>query len=1094
MPPDEDLVPDLDNNLDEPRPLPATASAAEPSAPDAEEAWGLSASPPKASKRKKKGKKNAKAQSAGDEGDDSTPYPKSITPSPPTDGVKIQPAESTPREPSHLVDVEDEINEIEGATSSATQKQVVKPAHEPSPALRSPHPVSARPASIPLQSNRSAPQQHVRDRAETQAGFISVGSPAPTHSRRESFMALPAQRPRFVEAPQPHMPQAHFFGLPDLGLGLGQRQESGRVAGADGYCCRLDSFVDAGNDTCARKAKEALLVGSDGALGVFRVLPNKLELVGCIEGLRGAVIGAKILPHIERSDAFMESRPLVAIVTHGPMLDLRHDSGTEGYPDHDAALRLQTTVDVYSLETQQHLAILHGSAPVSSGQSTISSSSSLYRPTGDFEVDARGPYVTVSSGKSGEIYVFTALPNELSQQPEFRCIGKFWTAIQKPVTGRPSASNESGVGVTESLEEPQRAIYSLSSRWLAIVPPASSSTISLGGYPLTVETNPSPPGISTHAAPPQPPVTCEVLSTDVEGAWGRLGRQAAQGLVKVSQKGFEMGLQGWKELTQPSPPGSRTNHDRGPHQDEFPPTKAPTNDLRTAKEPALVSLIDLDSLLVWETQKPKYAPVPMSTFALLDGCNFVSLSSTGTRLLTSSRKGEVSMIWDLAQVAHGTPRRHDTTGLEVSTCPSITQLLRVARNSPSTLLSCAWSRDDDAVAMLTNHGTIHLHEVPSRPQSRKRKRTASTTVNATEKADATVSLSTGLSPPSSGFLGSIKSWSQTVSTQVNSIRTTSPASAFGLPTTFAGFREATAAAGNAGSRAVARGLSQGLTAAKGASSDYWHADDNKIRHTKALQTPFSAKSVKWIRRNGATSVAVVCGGTLHIHPVQRVTRRKGSQVVTNLKHERYAHKAFPLPPIASKPDHAAAKGADLSCIGQGPHGFWSLRSASSPLASDRRAGVMAAPHGWACTNDVETNAPYCPFHVGSQIGIYAFDEMEYSQYRACPTFTSFQQRGHGTDQRPWTFGDAMPPSSKINEQMPDDFRESSYGTGPADQDYEEEVASQMESKLTIQPPRGKRQDEHIRVSTRRRGRVQVTADDGHEGLDLMEDDEGHIGI
>ncbi|KAM3419374.1 hypothetical protein BST61_g5304 [Cercospora zeina] len=997
MPPAEDLVPDLDNNLDEPRPFPATVGAAEPSAPDAEEAWGLSASPPKASKRKKKGKRIAKAQSAGDEGDISAPYPKSITPSPPTDGISFQPAESTPPEPSRLIDVEDEINEPEGAASSVTQKQVAKPAHEPSPTLRSPHSVSARPASIPHHSNRPAPQ-HVWDRAETQAGFNSAGGPASTQSRRESFMAQPAQRPRFVEAPQPHMPQAHFFGLPDLGLGLGQKQDSRRVAGADGYCCRLDSFVDAGNDTCAQKAREALLVGSDGALEVFRVLPNKLELVGRIEGLRGAVIGAKILSHVERSDALREIRPLVAIVTHGPMLDLRHDSGTEGYPDHDAALRLQTTVDVYSLETQQHLATLYGSAPVLDARPTINSPLSLLRPAGDFEVDARGPYVTISSGKSGEVYVFTALPNELSQQPEFRCIGKFWTAIQKPVTGRPSASNESGVKVPESLEEPQKAIYSLSSRWLTIVPPASSSTISLGGFPLVIESNSSPPGLSTHAAPPPPPVTCEV-------------------------KGFEMGLQGWKELTQPSPLGLRTNHDRLLQQEEFPPTKAPKNDLRTAKEPALVSLIDLDNLLVWETQRPKYAPVPMSTFALLDGCNFVSLSSTGTRLLTSSRKGEVSMIWDLAQVAHGTPKRHDSTRLEFSTCPSITQLLRVARNSPSTLLSCAWSRDDDAVAMLTNHGTIHLHEVPSRPQSRKRKRTASTTVNGAEKADATVSLSTGLSPPSSGFLGSIKSWSQTVSTQVNSIRTTSPASAFGLPTTFAGFREATAAAGNAGSRAVARGLSQGLTAAKGASSDYWHADDNKIRHTKALQTPLSAKSVRWIKRNSATSVAIVCGGTLHVHPVQRVTRRKGSQVVTNLKHERYAHKSFPLPPIASKPEHAAAKGADLSCIGQGPHGFWSLRRASSPLAGDSRAGTMAAPHGWVSTNDVETNAPYCPFHVGSQIGIYAFDEMDYSQSKACPAFTSFQQRGHGTDERPWTFGDAMPPSSKINEQMPDEFRE-----------------------------------------------------------------------
>ena len=292
MPPAEDRVPDLDNNLDEPRPLPATATAAESSALDTEEAWGLSASPPKASKRKKKGKKNAKTQPTGDEGDDSAPYPKSITPSPPTDGVRIQPAEARPPEPPPLLDVEDDFSGPEGTVASVTREPTAKPAPETSPAVRSPQPVPARPASIALHSSRPTPPQHVRDRAESQVGFNAVGGPASTQSRRESFMAQPAQRPRFVEAPQPHMPQAHFFGLPDLGLGLGQKQESGRVAGADGYCCRLDSFADAGNDTCAQKSKEALLVGSDGALEVFRILPNKLELVGrsgshnLAEGLR----------------------------------------------------------------------------------------------------------------------------------------------------------------------------------------------------------------------------------------------------------------------------------------------------------------------------------------------------------------------------------------------------------------------------------------------------------------------------------------------------------------------------------------------------------------------------------------------------------------------------------------------------------------------------------------------------------------------------------------------------------------------------------------------------------------------------------------
>ncbi|KAI5369513.1 Putative WD40-repeat-containing domain superfamily [Septoria linicola] len=1091
MPSAEDLVPDLDN-IDEPPP--ATDVAPKPAAAqELEDAWGLSASPPKTSKKKKKGKKHAKAQQLVEDGEESSAYPKSITPSPPTDhGITSQPIPyqtligNLETESATHDDRSENITAFIDADAVPDAVPVAKPSLDEPPTAPSPRPVVTRPVSVsqPTQSSGG------RHRASSQLSPKPAVTGAVIPPRRESFVKHASPRPRLVEPPPPHMPQAHFFGLPDLALGLGQRPEGGKVAGSEGYCCRLDSFADAGNETSAKKSRDALLVGSDGGLEVFRILPNKLEVVGRLEGLRGAVIGAKILPHVERHDAIQDLRPLVAVLIHGPMLDNRHDSGPEGDDfgplGNDTTTRFQTTVDIYSLQTQQYLATLYASRPVTVGQPSIGQVPSLPRPVGDFELDAHGRFIILSSGKSGEVFVFTDAPNGVLSEPQFRCIGKFWTSIQRPLSVRPVAGHEGTLPAPELADEPHKAIFSASPRWLAIVPPSPSSSISIGGSPLTAEVNPFPPGISTHAPPPQPPITCEVVNTDTEGTWSRLGRQAAQGLVKVSQKGFEMGWQGWKELTQPSPPGIRSTPDHDLLQEAFPPTKAPLDDLRATKEPALLSLIDMDSLLTWEIQKPKYAPLPFATIALLEGCNFVSLSTGGTRLLTSSRKGEVSVVWDLTQVAHGISRRQEMENIEHSTCPSVKQLLRIARNSPSTVLSCAWSRDDDSVALLTSHGTIHLHEVPAQPMSRKRPRKPAVPVSAVEKADATVSLSTGLSPPSSGFLGSIKSWSQTVSTQVTSMRATAPTSAFALPTTFAGFREATAAAGNAGSRAVARGLSQGLTAAKVASSDYWHADDNKIRHTKALQTPFSAKSIKWIRRNTTTSLAVVCGGTVHVHPVQRVTRRKGQEIVSGLKHERYAHKAFPLPPISTKSDNLRILD---SCAEQGPHGFWSLRTPSSPeMSRPRFSSTIPAPV-LLSTNDVETNAPYCPFHVGFQIGIFAFEEMDHSQYKESTELVQFQTKGHGADEQPWTFGELLPPSTKVNDHMPDEFRESTYGID----EEEEDVGSQMESKLTIQPVRsGSKQEEQIRVNTRRRGKAKGGGGGGYNEPDLMEDGDGFL--
>jgi hypothetical protein len=91
-------------------------------------------------------------------------------------------------------------------------------------------------------------------------------------------------------------------------------------------------------------------------------------------------------------------------------------------------------------------------------------------------------------------------------------------------------------------------------------------------------------------APPPPSITCDIAGVDSEGAWGRLTRQAAQGLVKYSHKGFEMGRQGWNELVNPTThPG--VQHGRAPSKDEqFPPTKAPPDDpRRETKEPAVVS-------------------------------------------------------------------------------------------------------------------------------------------------------------------------------------------------------------------------------------------------------------------------------------------------------------------------------------------------------------------------------------------------------------------------------------------------------------------------------------------------------------------------
>lgn len=168
-----------------------------------------------------------------------------------------------------------------------------------------------------------------------------------------------------MEPPPPHMPQQHFFSLPDIGLNLAQKPEQGKAAGSDGYCCVFDSFADAGDAASARKAKDALLVGMQCCLDVYRVLPDRLEIVGRLEGLRGAVIDAKILPHTQLFDPAHAQRPLVAVIVHGPMEIVSDQKTSDGAAAARSENELyQTTVEVYSLQNQQHVATLYRSTSV----------------------------------------------------------------------------------------------------------------------------------------------------------------------------------------------------------------------------------------------------------------------------------------------------------------------------------------------------------------------------------------------------------------------------------------------------------------------------------------------------------------------------------------------------------------------------------------------------------------------------------------------------------------------------------------------------------------------------------------------------------
>lgn len=1097
MPSADDRIPDFDDFLD-PQPQ---------------------AEPPKtAPKKTKPGKKKGKKQHAAPPpppvaDDEDTAWPKSVTPSPPTRngvslgtspeaGVTAPPPPEPEPEPEPIAEpiaepepearlADEPIDETPFAWDEDTTVPAAAAEPEPAPApgakispapspvARSPRPAIAKPVlpatSPPVRppTQFSPPQHNYRG----SNGF----APAPLPPRRPSFAAQ--QRPsksNVFDPPPPHMPQAHFFGVPDLGLSAGPKQEQGSLAGSNGYCCRFDTFADAGDAVSARKGKDALLVGSERCLEVYKVSPDKMEIAGRLEGLRGAVIDAKVLPHVSVYDPAQSIRPLVAVIVHG-----REEADTAESVDVKAESNMfQTSVEVYSLQTQTHVATLYKSMSARGDPPVMGHLALPPKPVGELSLAAAGHFLTITSGSSGEAFVFASISAGRESGLDFRCIAKYWTALQTPSEASRPASASEGIS-TQDTEKPARTpLLSLSDRWLAIVPPYTPSGVSIQGTPLVLEGQVQPYGLSAHSAPAQPLLTCDVAGVDKEGTLSWISRKAAQGVVRVSRQGYELGVQGWKELTHPSPPsqGKLTQE-----QGVFPPTNAPADDpKRLAREPALVSIIDLQQLLCAEEQKLKQQPHPLATFALEEGCNYLSFSPDGARLLTSNRNGEVSCIWDLGHVAHGAIRPGSDDEAGVSPGPHVKLIHRIPRSSPSTIADSAWSRDGDWLAILTSHRTVHLHEAPFTAAPKKRRRRLTTSTPTPDKSEPTVSLSHGTSPPSAGLLSGWRTWSQSMTTQVNAVT-----SQYAIPTTFAGFKGAAAAARSAGQRAVAKGLREGYSAAKSGASDMWHAEDNKIRLKLVPDISPKGGWLRWVQRQSGTHLAVACGGTVHLRPVQRVMRQKGEEMVPGLKKEKSAG-TFPLPRLSTSRD--VAKGKD--CAGLGPHGFWGLHASPEARNSSRRRSL--ATERSSANNEVETNPPYCPFHVDQRVHIFGFEDGgEYNSQAglqaqietAQDAMFLFRTRGHGyaEAEEAWVFGERLPGSTKLNEGSGRDPLAVRRGGLLDEEEDLGSVGGLVESRLTVHSTMGQEADgagQEIRVRSRRARR-----EEGDE-VDLLEEDEG----
>lgn len=812
--------------------------------------------------------------------------------------------------------------------------------------------------------------------------------------------------------PPPHHPQAHFYAAPEIDLGMAKQGSEDQKLG-EAYCCVFDRLPSAGQESTGA-VTNVLVVGFEHGLDVYHVDNRKLDRVGRLAGLRGSVIGAKILP---QRVCHRGLQPLLAVIVHGPSVPPRDtiQAGTGQSVDEefdpsrsmllamDAAdvTHYQTTVEIYSLRKGNNVATLLKGPKIEARSLGYDGQVSQPPPIGDLSLQAKGKFVTVSCGSSGEVYVFENLPTERTdQKPAFRCICKLWTKT-KPTSSRSGSisSSESDHGDVP-IHKPKAAIISLSHRWLAIVPPLASSQSTLHAQIELDGSKQKIPGLDSHTPTAEPPVNCDLDTPEDGSVINRVARDVAQGALKSAQWFASESRQAWtnywskpSEQTRQAPVGSSPNHASAapltPPQ-YFPPTHAQDNLKDRAKnQPTLVSILDLEKISQSQHSKPSQVLQPLATFSLQLGCSTLSFSPSGLNLITASTKGDEQHVWDLMRMVHGEAGRVGDPDTPPKG-PNIRQIARFSRMTEARIIDVVWTEPKgERVAIITERGTVHIYDLPTSafqwPPPRRIRRSVATSNDAAKREnqsnDAVRPQSVGSTIGSA--LGMLSGKTQTA---LASVRGRSPSTGGGLSSF--GSLSMTAGVGAKGGKAVAVGINRSVSAAAaGTVNTIRHFGENRLA-LPASSAPVSPGCALWLGGKDQGRIAVNGGGTVKIYSIRQSSNPKAGQRRPSVVADRPTEFSLPKAKPDDPNDHARPRHeGSVPAVS-----FW-LPQPSRP--SPQRTNLDIHPLSYA---EIETNAPYQPFHTDRRVNLFIYDDND----------TISTDPHHLHDSSPWVFGQSIP--------------------------------------------------------------------------------------
>lgn len=736
--------------------------------------------------------------------------------------------------------------------------------------------------------------------------------PPNPYGRRNSGYSQIAERHR--TPPQHGFQQpSHMYGAPDINLGGGKRP-NGLKPGERGYYCGFDTM----NVVRGGQAKNTpvVIAGYEGGLDIRHASKRGATQIAQLGGLRGGVYNAKILPWVIDSGSYAtRGSTLIAVVVHGPVLEDATDvgfgeeagdemrnrrsgstTGTEARRK-NAIREYQTTVEVYDVKTQRYIATLLTVPPVELKMAYMGPRFTPPPPCGALSIQADARNIVVTSGQTGELWIFKQAKVERDGPLRFTCLGKYWTTVQQQLTPEPvdyaqrvDSARSGGSDNPVKKTRTKTGLVTLRGRWLAFCPSPNIHAIRLGVLVNTSLSNrPATASINTYAPPQLPSTTCAVDIPPGDDWKARLGRQAAQGAITGANYVYGQTSKALKNYWNPPTQTAQGWQPVAAEPQVFPPTHGSSSGKQaTVSDTAHISIIDIHKLSNLPLGK-KMSAATVATFKLGSGCSYLSLSPSGLHLFTANSNGDRQFIWDLYRCQFLKPSPLTLPRSGYPTTPHVRQICGFSRLTSARIVDVVWTLPGGrTVAMVTERNTVHFLDIP-RPLFRwpppRRPRAAAQTsdVNGSRSVSAAPAAAVKMAGSAissvKGFAGGWMGRRQSNASDPPPppVRPESTSANGPEPSRTTVLASTLGAYAGVGGKYVAAGLSKSLQATGAAVQQFRRAGDNKL-HLPNSESIVGGNCVVWIgnRKRRRQEFAIALDGFIKIYTVRYIPSKKGA--------------------------------------------------------------------------------------------------------------------------------------------------------------------------------------------------------------------------